>query len=202
MSSQPEPTIDVATTRAPIAEQPDRSPPLAIRPAADQDAPVVVPVPQSMSVPQAPSRATVPPQHSSVHVVSNLHTLIMAVSQEDMQQVAAAQQRRDLNAVVHSVLIIGLVISSALMLVGIGLNLVYQREFPVAVPSIADVLIRVAALRPSGFLALGLLALIATPILRVLGSIGAFLYERDWRFAGITTLVLLILTISLLFGKG
>jgi uncharacterized membrane protein len=70
------------------------------------------------------------------------------------------------------------------------------------VPDIGDVVNRVIALRPSGFLALGLLVLIATPILRVIGSIGAFVYERDWRFAGITTLVLGVLILSLVLGRG
>jgi uncharacterized membrane protein len=100
------------------------------------------------------------------------------------------------------VLIIGVAISTALMLVGIGLDLIYQRDLPMAVPDVGEVLQRVVSLRPSGFLALGLLALIATPILRVMRSIIAFVYERDWRYAGVTTLVLLALIISLLLSKG
>lgn len=59
-----------------------------------------------------------------------------------------------------------------------------------------------AELRPSGFLAAGLLVLIATPILRVAGSIFAFLHERDFLYAGITAFVLLIVLASLLLGKG
>ena len=69
-------------------------------------------------------------------------------------------------------------------------------------PDFGDVFNRVFALRPSGFLALGLLMLIATPILRVIGSILVFLYERDWRYAGITCLVLAIVIVSLVLGKG
>jgi uncharacterized membrane protein len=49
---------------------------------------------------------------------------------------------------------------------------------------------------------LGLLVLIATPILRVIGSTLAFLYERDWRYALITFVVLLVVTLSLLLGRG
>ncbi|MBP1602740.1 MAG: hypothetical protein H6Q06_2891, partial [Acidobacteria bacterium] len=44
--------------------------------------------------------------------------------------------------------------------------------------------------------------LIATPILRVLGSFVIFLYERDWRYAGVTLIVLLVLAASLLLGRG
>ena len=113
-----------------------------------------------------------------------------------------AKERRDLNEVVHSVLILGLAISTVLMLAGVGLALFEQRDLPAAVPDIGEVFSRVLALRPSGFLALGLLVLIATPILRVVGSIGAFMYERDWRFAAVTSLVLGILVASLVLGRG
>ena len=137
-----------------------------------------------------------------VHVAPNLRDLVIAAPLATPQETQVAQERRDLNAVVHGVLIIGLIISTALMLAGVGLELFSQRDLPTAVPDIGDVINRVLALRPSGFLALGLLVLIATPILRVIGSIGAFVYERDWRFAGITTLVLGVLIVSLVLGRG
>jgi uncharacterized membrane protein len=49
---------------------------------------------------------------------------------------------------------------------------------------------------------LGLLSLIATPVTRIAVSIVAFASERDWRYVGITSLVLLILLISFLLGKA
>jgi len=199
MSAQPESTIDTPAALAATNMQPDRPPRRASTPEADRDAPVVISVPPSVSAPQASGRTTPPAQRGAVHVAPNLQTLMTALPQGDAGEV---QERRDLNAVVHGVLMIGLAISSALMLVGIGLDLVYQPELPTAVPSISDVLGRVVALRPSGFLALGLLVLIATPIVRVAGSIGAFLYERDWRYAAITSLVLLVLIVSLILGRG
>jgi uncharacterized membrane protein len=139
-------------------------------------------------------------QRGAVHVAPNLRDLVAASATP--QAAPATKARRDLNAVVHGVLIVGLAISTALMLAGVGLDLFYQRELPTAVPNIGDVVSRALALRPSGFLALGLLVLIATPILRVIGSLGAFVYERDWGFAGITALVFVILTISVLLGRG
>lgn len=48
----------------------------------------------------------------------------------------------------------------------------------------------------------GLLLLIATPVTRIAVSIVAFANERDWRYVGITSLVLLILLISFLLGKA
>jgi uncharacterized membrane protein len=164
---------------------------------------MVVPVPPSAATTHT-STATRSPTSGQrdVHVAPNLRELVTAAPLATPQEVQVARERRDLNEVVHGVLIIGLVISTALMLTGVGLDLFYQRDLPTAVPDIAEVIRRVLGLRPSGFLALGLLVLIATPILRVVGSIGAFLYERDWRFAAVTTLVLAVLSVSLLLGRG
>lgn len=163
---------------------------------------VVLPAPQSSPQPKSPSSTRVPAPAGGVHVAPNLHELVTAAPLATPEDMQTAKERRDLNEVVHGVLIIGLVVSTALMLAGVGLALLDQRDLPTVVPDIGDVVGRVLALRPSGFLALGLLVLIATPILRVIGSIGAFLYERDWRFAGVTTLVLAVLIVSLLLGRG
>ncbi len=54
-------------------------------------------------------------------------------------------------------------------------------------------------LRPQAVITLGLLLLIATPVVRVAVSIVAFGAEHDRRFVGITTLVLLILLFSLFY---
>ena len=169
----------------------------------ERSAVVVVPVPPQIATPQAHivTHSTGAAQRD-VHVAPNLRDLVIAAPLATPQEAQITKERRDLNQVVHGVLIIGLVISTALMLVGVGLDLFYQRDLPTAVPSVGEVVGRVLALRPSGFLALGLLVLIATPILRVVGSIGAFVYERDWRFAGVTTVVLVVLVVSLLLGRG
>jgi uncharacterized membrane protein len=165
---------------------------------------VVVRVPASATAPQAPgvARPIEPTKGTAVHIAPNIRELVTAAPIATPQDVQAAKERRDLNVVVHGVLIIGLAISTALMLIGVGLALAYQRDLPTSVPDIGEVVSRALALRPSGFLALGLLVLIATPILRVIGSIGAFLYARDWRFASLTALVLVILLVSLVLGRG
>jgi len=174
-------------------------------PAARSATPVVIRTPSSAREPIAPptARPAAPAQsaRAPVHVAPNLRALVTAPPVTP-QETPAAKEQRDLNEIVHGVLIIGLVVSTALMLTGLALDIAYRREIPSAVPDIGEVFGRVLALRPSGFLALGLLALIATPILRVVGSIGAFIYERDWRFAGITLLVLAVMVASLLMGRG
>jgi uncharacterized membrane protein len=135
-----------------------------------------------------------------LHIAPDLSALIAAAPARQPQR--RRSKRRNLNEIVHGVLVVGLAASTLCMLVGIAFALADRRQLPSSVPGIGDVLSRAVALRPSGFLGLGLLILIATPILRVIGSIGAFLYERDWRFAGMTTLVLAVLAASLVLGHG
>ena len=55
------------------------------------------------------------------------------------------------------------------------------------------------ALRPIAFAQVGLLVLIATPVVRVIASVVGFSLERDLLYVGITLAVLAILLLSL-FG--
>jgi uncharacterized membrane protein len=53
-----------------------------------------------------------------------------------------------------------------------------------------------------GLIQLGLLLLIATPVARVTFSVGAFFYERDWKYVAVSLLVLALLFCSLFGGHG
>ena len=55
---------------------------------------------------------------------------------------------------------------------------------------------------PLSLIVLGLLVLLATPVLRVAVSIVAFALERDWRYVVITSIVLGILLLSFFLGRG
>lgn len=57
-------------------------------------------------------------------------------------------------------------------------------------------------LQPQDIIALGLLLLIATPLVTVTTSAVAFAVERDSRYVIISLIVLAILLTSLLIGKG
>lgn len=140
-------------------------------------------------------------ESSQVTVVPNLSDLVTGRI-ETAEDEHAMKRAHNLNEVVHHVLIFGLTLSTVLILIGLGLDFVDHRQVPTSVPGFLETLRRTAALRPSGFLTLGLLVLVATPILRVIGSTLAFLYERDWRYAAITFFVLVVVSLSLLLGQG
>lgn len=68
--------------------------------------------------------------------------------------------------------------------------------------TVAQVWAGLLTLQPQAVIALGLLLLIATPVIRVAVSLLAFAFEHDWLYVVITFLVLSILIISFLLGKG
>ena len=140
-------------------------------------------------------------ESSAVTVAPNLSDVLTG-KVELAKDEHVARRTQKLNQVVHHILIVGLALSTLLILIGLGLDLANHRQVPTDVPGFREALRRTAALRPSGFLTLGLLVLVATPILRVIGSTLAFIYERDWRYAAITLLVLVIVSLSLLLGQG
>jgi uncharacterized membrane protein len=76
------------------------------------------------------------------------------------------------------------------------------RGEPASLTSIGGVISGIIALRPEAVIQLGLLLLIAVPILRVAVSVVAFALERDWLYVAVTLLVLGVLVFSLLGGTG
>ena len=68
--------------------------------------------------------------------------------------------------------------------------------------TVRDVVSALRDLQGRAVIMVGLLLLIATPVLRVAVSILTFVYERDWVFVAITSTVLLLLLASFLLGKA
>jgi uncharacterized membrane protein len=170
---------------------------------AENKAPVTVTLPDDAKPPLTSQVTEVrnAPQTQNVQVEPHLPDLLAGVA-IPLEEEERAREQRDLDQTIHKLLVLGLAISVAFMLLGLFLDLTLHRVIPTAIPNLGEVFTRVISFRPSGFLSLGLLVLIATPVVRVVGSFVAFIYERDWRYAGITFLVLLIVTLSIVLGKG
>jgi uncharacterized membrane protein YfcA/uncharacterized membrane protein len=98
----------------------------------------------------------------------------------------------------------GVLISALVIIIGLlllptqpgGFSLERLLQFPKTLPEVGASLI---ALRPQGIIALGLLLLIATPVLRVAVSVITFAYEKDRKYIVITLIVLAILLFSLFY---
>jgi uncharacterized membrane protein len=110
----------------------------------------------------------------------------------------------------------GVVTSVVIILAGMGMTFAHHPEYRSSRPALArltrpgatefptsprEVMRGLAEFQGRAVVVLGVLLLIATPILRVAASAVAFAYERDWPFATITLVVLALLTVSFVLGK-
>lgn len=101
----------------------------------------------------------------------------------------------------------GVTLSAAIILTGLLLLFFHpgglSRNVPGTFPSTLDqVWSGILNLQPQAVIALGLLLLIATPVITVTTSAVAFAVEHDRRYVIISLIVLAILLTSLLIGKG
>jgi uncharacterized membrane protein len=103
---------------------------------------------------------------------------------------------------VSRVLKAGIAIAVALMAVGLVLSVVDKEGMPSHVVPLAHLPSLLGHLDPAAYLSLGLIVLIATPFVRVAGSIIAFARERDLRYMLITAVVFAVMCFSVVLGKA
>jgi uncharacterized membrane protein len=103
--------------------------------------------------------------------------------------------------IVSRVLGIGIAISLVLMLVGLVLGLASGDGMPTHVVSLGDLVSGLGEPDAAAYLSLGLLALIATPFVRVAGCIVAFALEGDRRYVVVTAVVLAVMCLGVLLGR-
>jgi uncharacterized membrane protein len=128
-----------------------------------------------------------------------------------MMKVSREGVDRRLEILIGYTLRIGVVVAAVIVLIGGILYLAangsttpHYESFHAATEhsdDFAGILRNVKAMNSYGIIQLGLLVLIATPILRVVFSVIAFAIERDLVYVAVTLLVLAVLLYSLL-AKG
>ncbi len=107
-----------------------------------------------------------------------------------------------LERTVQRVLRDGLAVSFALMAVGIVLAVARGQGLAPRVVPLGELGAGLVALDSAAYLSLGLIALIATPFVRVAGSLLAFMRLRDRRYALVTAVVLAVMFVSVALGKA
>jgi uncharacterized membrane protein len=121
---------------------------------------------------------------------------------------SAAPLDRRFEAQLASLLRAGVILAATVVLIGGAIYLakyhgetpdyrVFRGE-PAQYRTFTGVWRTAIALEGRGFIQLGLLLLIATPIARVLVSVFDFARERDWLYVGVTLFVLAVLIYSLM----
>lgn len=121
----------------------------------------------------------------------------------------------DLMEVVGAVLRLGVYTSLSLVVIGMGVSIFHHPDYwrdPSALhrllhPSegphrVGDVAASVAAFRGQAIVMLGLLVLIATPVIRVAASLRHFRRVRDRAYTIFTSIVLSLLLLSFVLGRA
>lgn len=106
-----------------------------------------------------------------------------------------------LERTVQRVLQAGLAVSFALMAAGLVLAAARDERLAAHVVPPGELASGIASLDSAAFVSLGLMVLIATPFVRVAGSLVAFARLRDRRYALVTAAVLLVMGVSVLIGR-
>lgn len=88
----------------------------------------------------------------------------------------------------------------ALLLSGLGLAVARGERLPHDVVAMPEIMARVAQGEPAAYLSLGLLVLLATPALRVVGALLLFALERDGRYVLVAGAVLAVMGLGALLG--
>lgn len=121
----------------------------------------------------------------------------------------AAARVAQLELIVSYVLRWGVILSFLIVLIGVTLLFVEGgRSAQVHLRGIAPpvdpvtVLHQAAQLRPTAIIDVGLMLLIATPIIRVAVSVIGFLLEEDFVYTAATLFVLAMLLLSLVLGRA
>jgi uncharacterized membrane protein len=109
----------------------------------------------------------------------------------------------------------GVILSSAIVLLGIVMMFVHHPEYRRGAVPAADVIRQMAFphtlsavwaglahMEGRAIVIVGLFVLIATPVMRVAASVVVFIHLRDRMFAAITFFVLMMLLISFLLGRA
>ena len=125
-----------------------------------------------------------------------------------------SEKSRQVELLISNLLRIGVLTSLGLVVIGMVVTYVHHRDYFTQPPalqrltapgaafphSVRDVWHGLVAFRGQAIVTLGLMLLIATPVMRVAVSILGFVYEGDRAYVVITTIVLLLLILSFALG--
>ena len=103
---------------------------------------------------------------------------------------------------IRAILLAGIALSVTLMAVGLVLGVARGTMLPRAMVPLSALPSALTHLDPAAFVSLGLIVLVATPFVRVVGSLVAFAVERDRAYVLITATVLVVMCLGVLLGRA
>jgi uncharacterized membrane protein len=143
--------------------------------------------------------------------VNEIATKVNDLSPEDY-----SHRVRQVEIFISVLLRVGVLVSLTVIVAGTIFTFIHHRDYlssRTAMPdvtgdaarfphTVGEVIDGVHHLQGRAIVLLGLLMLIATPVMRVAASIFAFVYEHDYIYVTITAIVLTLLLLSFVLGKA
>ena len=131
--------------------------------------------------------------------------------EENQQKGKSSLKDKDIQVIIGWILRGGVAVSMILVFIG-GIFFVYRHGYsmpdyktfkgiPFFVQNIGGILNGVIMLKGQAIIQLGIILLIATPVIRVAFSAVGFLMEKDYLYTVITLIVLLIILASMISGN-
>ena len=132
--------------------------------------------------------------------------------EENQQKGKSSLKDKDIQVIIGWILRGGVAVSMILVFIG-GVFFVYRHGYsmpdyktfkgiPFFVQNIGGILNGVIMLKGQAIIQLGIILLIATPVIRVAFSAVGFLMEKDYLYTVITLIVLLIIIASMISGNA
>ena len=132
--------------------------------------------------------------------------------EENQQKGKSSLKDKDIQVIIGWILRGGVAVSMILVFIG-GVFFVYRHGYsmpdyktfkgiPFFVQNIGGILNGVIMLKGQAIIQLGIILLIATPVIRVAFSAVGFLMEKDYLYTVITLIVLLIILASMISGNA
>lgn len=132
--------------------------------------------------------------------------------EENQQKGKSSLKDKDMQMIIGWILRGGVAVSMILVFIG-GIFFVYRHGYsmpdyktfkgiPFFVQNIGGILNGVIMLKGQAIIQLGIILLIATPVIRVAFSAVGFLMEKDYLYTVITLIVLLIILASMISGNA
>jgi uncharacterized membrane protein len=114
--------------------------------------------------------------------------------------VSAAPQGRDFEWAIGRLLIVMTYVAVALLIVGVVLMLAAGTSPLSGGPAfhLADVVPDILALRPEGFIWLGLLVVLSSPIVRVVVAGFGYGRDREWPMVGVAIGILVVIAVAII----
>lgn len=94
----------------------------------------------------------------------------------------------------------GIITSTSLLIVGLLALSISPASWSNVIIPIDQIPSEIAQGNPVAVITLGILILIATPLMRILTALFVFVLERDLKYAGISSFILIIVAIAVIIG--